>query len=42
MVRVWEGEQVWVFGWHSELNERGNLSLVDLRNIFMDWKVGVR
>jgi len=33
MVRVWQGDEDWVFGWHSELTERGNLGPVDLRNI---------
>jgi hypothetical protein len=29
MVRVWQGEKDWAFGWHTELNERGNLGPVD-------------
>jgi hypothetical protein len=43
MVRVWRGEKDWVFGWHSELNERGHLGSVDRSlNTFVDWRVGVR
>jgi hypothetical protein len=29
MVRVRQGEEDWVFGWHAELNERGNLGPVN-------------